>query len=209
MSLYQLAKQQRESTIDPRPDLWRMGSGKVVLGGCLLLAGLTTCAAQQTRDPQLPRLAERDGRFALMVEGQPYLMLGAQINNSSSWPSTLPEVWPALADMHVNTVEAPVYWQVMEPQPGTFDFSNVDLLIQGARAHHLHLVLLWFGTWKNGQNHYAPAWMKEHPETYPREISAYGKVAESFAARNESSACLCAVTFCAMLRMPSTSPSLP
>jgi beta-galactosidase GanA len=94
----------------------------------------------------MPRVEKQDGRWAVEVEGKPYLMLGAQINNSSSWASTLPQVWPALDALHVNTIEAPVYWEQMEPQPGTFDFSNVDLLIDGAREHHLHLVLLWFGT---------------------------------------------------------------
>ena len=124
----------------------------------------------------MPHLEKKDGRFALMVEGKPFLMLGAQINNSSSWPSEMPKVWPALEDMHVNTVEAPVYWETMEPEPGRFDFANVDLLVNGAREHHLRLVLLWFGTWKNGQAHYVPDWVKTNPEKYPREISAYGKI---------------------------------
>ncbi|WP_348268490.1 DUF5597 domain-containing protein [Edaphobacter paludis] len=124
----------------------------------------------------IPRLEKKDGRFALIVEGKPFLMLGAQINNSSSWASELPKVWPALEDMHVNTVEAPVYWETMEPEPGKFDFANVDLLVNGAREHHLRLVLLWFGTWKNGQAHYVPEWVKSNPEKYPREISSYGKI---------------------------------
>ncbi len=100
----------------------------------------------------------------------PSLSLGAQINNSSAWPATLPSVWPALEAMHVNTVEAPVYWEQMEPQPGKFDFSNVDELLAGARQHHLRLVLLWFGTWKNGQAHYIPEWMKNDTKRYPRAV---------------------------------------
>lgn len=124
----------------------------------------------------MPHLEKKDGRFALMVEGKPFLMLGAQINNSSSWPSEMSKVWPALEDMHANTVEAPVYWETMEPEPGRFDFANVDILINGAREHHLRLVLLWFGTWKNGQAHYVPEWVKSNPAKYPREISSYGKV---------------------------------
>ncbi len=123
-----------------------------------------------------PRLVKQDGRYAMMVDGKPFLMLGAQINNSSSWASTLPQVWPALAAMHVNTMEAPVYWEQMEPEPGKFDFSGVDLLVNGAREHKLKLVILWFGTWKNGQNHYVPEWIKRDPKTYPREIGPYGKV---------------------------------
>ena len=121
-------------------------------------------------------IANKDGRWALMVEGKPYLMLGAQINNSSAWPATLPQVWPALEAMHVNTVEAPVYWEQLEPEPGKFDFSNVDQLVSGAREHKLHLVILWFGTWKNGQAHYVPEWVKSDLKKYPRQISAYGKV---------------------------------
>src|SRR5438270_6540283 len=95
---------------------------------------------------EAPRLVQKDGRWALLVEGRPYLILGGQIHNSSSWPSELPQVWTSLAALHANTVEAPVYWEQIEAQPGHFDFAIVDQLVQGARAHNLHLVFLWFGT---------------------------------------------------------------
>jgi len=140
-----------------------------------LLALLASLSLYSVAD-DMPRLDKKDGRFALMVDGKPFLMLGSQINNSSSWASEMPKVWPALEDMHVNTVEAPVYWETMEPEPGKFDFGTVDLLVNGAREHHLHLVLLWFGTWKNGQAHYVPEWVKTNPKKYPREVSSYGKV---------------------------------
>ena len=116
---------------------------------------------------EAPHIAQQDGRHALMVEGAPFLVLGAQINNSSSWPEVLPKVWPALEAMHANTAEAPVYWEQMEPTPSNFNFSTVDALVQGAREHQLHLVLLWFGTWKNGNMHYAPEWVKTDPAKYP------------------------------------------
>ena len=138
-----------------------------------MLAGIFSAALAAQN---MPHLEKRGNHDALVVDGKPFLVLGAQINNSSSWASTLPDVWPALADLHVNTVEAPVYWELMEPRPGTFDFTNVDLLVNGAREHHLHLVLLWFGTWKNGQNHYVPEWIKTDPQRYPREQNAYGKL---------------------------------
>ncbi len=142
-----------------------------------LVAALTflPCAAFAAAD-DMPRLEKKDGRYAMIVDGKPLLLLGAQINNSSSWASTLPQVWPALEAMQVNTVEAPVYWEQMEATQGTFDFSSVDMLIHGAREHHLHLVLLWFGTWKNGQAHYVPEWIKTDPKKYPRELNPYGKV---------------------------------
>lgn len=40
----------------------------------------------------IPRLVQQDGRYTLMVDGAPYLMLGAQSNNSSDWPVALPQV---------------------------------------------------------------------------------------------------------------------
>jgi beta-galactosidase GanA len=116
----------------------------------------------------IPHLEKKDGRFALVVDGKLFLMLGAQIGNSSSWPVSLPNAWAALEAMHANTVEAPVYWEQVEPVQNTFDFTNVDLLVNQAREYHLRLVLLWFGTWKNGQNHYVPEWIKTDPKTYPR-----------------------------------------
>ena len=86
----------------------------------------------------------------------------------------LPDVWPALEAMHVNTAEAPVYWEQIEPQPGQFDWTNVDALIDGARTHHLHLIVLWFGTWKNGNDHYVPQWIKRDPQHFPRMINSAG-----------------------------------
>ena len=154
------------------------------------------CAKAQ----EMPRIESHDGHFAMVVDGKPFLMLGAQINNSSSWASTLPEVWPALEDLHANTVEAPVYWEQMEPKQGTFDFANVDLLVHGAREHHLHLVLLWFGTWKNGQAHYVPEWIKTDPGRYPREVSLYGKVLDVLSPNSATNLGADKMAFAALMR---------
>ena len=124
---------------------------------------------------EAPRVVRKDGRSSLMVDGQPYLILGAQMNNSSEWSYTLPNVWRAVAKVHANTLGAPVYWEQMEPQPGVFDFTNVDQLIHQAREHHVHLLLLWFGASKNGQMHYAPEWVKTNPARYPRLIGSNGE----------------------------------
>jgi hypothetical protein len=127
-----------------------------------------------------PKLVQKDGRYALMVDGKPYLILGGQIHNSSGWPSELPQVWKAMADLHANTVEAPVYWEQIEAQPGHFDFTNVDAIVEGARAHNLHVILLWFGTWKNGNNHYAPLWVKSDTKRFPRTIRPDGEPIDVF-----------------------------
>jgi beta-galactosidase GanA len=156
--------------------------------------GLSVCAQQ------LPRLETKDGRHAFTVDGKPFLILGAQINNSSSWPAALKTAWPALEAMHVNTVEAPVYWEQMEPSPGQFDFSTVDLLVNGAREHNLRLVILWFGTWKNGQNHYVPEWIKSDTKKYPRQISAYGKLLDVMSPNSQTNLDADKRAFAALMR---------
>jgi beta-galactosidase GanA len=65
-------------------------------------------------------------------------------------------VWPRLAAMHLNTVLVPVAWETIEPEEGKFDYSNVDGLLEGARANNLKLVILWFGAWKNTYSSYVP-----------------------------------------------------
>ncbi len=133
-----------------------------------------------------PNLVQKDGRWALYVDGRPYLILGGQIHNSSAWPSELPQVWQSLAALHANTLEAPVYWEQLEPQPGQFDFTNVDALVKGAREHNLHLVLLWFGTWKNGNMHYVPQWIKTDVRKYPRVINAEGQPIDVLSANSQA-----------------------
>ena len=89
----------------------------------ILLIGLVDSPAiARTADRPLPRVVHKDGRHALLVDGAPYLVLGAQVNNSSAWPAVLPQVWPAIKAILANTVEMPVYWEQFEPKPGAFDY---------------------------------------------------------------------------------------
>ena len=145
----------------------------------LASVALTGYAAAPTDESVLPRLVSKDGRHALIVDGAPFLILGAQCNNSSAWPATLPRVWAAVAAAQVNTLEVPVYWEQLEPEPGRFDYAMVDLLLTQAREHQVRLVLLWFGTWKNGSAHYLPLWLKRQPELCPRIIGKGGRRIDS------------------------------
>ena len=149
---------------------------------------------------EAPRFVESDGRWALMVDGQPYLILGGQVHNSSAWPSELPAVWKSLAELHANTAEAPVYWEQVEPQEGKFNWDNVDALVQGAREHNLHLVLLWFGTWKNGNMHYVPQWVKTDTKRFPRVIRADGEPIDVLSASSRSTLQADKAAFVALMR---------
>jgi hypothetical protein len=133
----------------------------------------------QAVEKNMPVILSREGRHALLVDGEPFFILGVQAHNSSAWPPMLPSVWNALEQVHANTLEVPVYWEQLEPEPDKFDFSLVDTLVLQAREHQVHLVLLWFATWKNGSNHYMPEWMKKDAGKYPNITGKDGKPVDS------------------------------
>lgn len=133
----------------------------------------------QTSIGTMPQIIEKNGRHALLVDGQPFLMLGGQAHNSSGWPGMLPQLWLAIETIHANTLEVPIYWEQIEVQPGKFDFSLVDTLLVQAREHNVHLVILWFATWKNGSNHYMPEWMKRDALKYPNITGKNGQPVDS------------------------------
>ncbi|KAG7423853.1 hypothetical protein Forpi1262_v015169 [Fusarium oxysporum f. sp. raphani] len=117
-----------------------------------------------------PHLRRSDkGSVQLIVKGKPFLMLPGELHNSSlSSAKFMSEVWPKMKSDHINTLLGSVTWEMIEPKEGHFDFSELDLVLQGAREHDMHLVLLWFGTYKNGLSTYAPGWVKRDSKRFPR-----------------------------------------
>lgn len=100
----------------------------------------------------IPYLRHTNGSKQLIVDGKPYLILGAELQNSSfSSAIHMTPIWSKMVEMNVNTVLGSVSWEMIEPNEGQFDFAEMDRIIEGARAHNLKLILLWFGTWKNGK----------------------------------------------------------
>lgn len=103
------------------------------------------------------------------VQGRPFFPLGGQAHNSSGYSLQEAErAFEAVAAMHGNSVAIPITWEQVEPQEGSFDFSMVDNLVERCRKADIHLVILWFATWKNGTMKYAPAWVKQDRQRFRR-----------------------------------------
>lgn len=136
------------------------------LASCMLVLILSGCANEPHRIPHLEKMGTA---VRLFVDDRPFLVLGGELGNSTftSLESMRP-VWPKLKAMHLNTVLAPVYWELIEPEEGMYDFELLDRLIEKAEKHHLRLILLWFGSWKNSMSSHAPAWVKLDQERFPR-----------------------------------------
>lgn len=134
----------------------------------MIAALLSQGAVAQSTGAGLPHIERRGAVSQLIVKGQPFLVLGGEVHNSSSSNRAYMEpVWPRLAAMNLNTVLVPVSWEQIEPQEGVFDFTLVDALITDARKNGLKLGLLWFGTWKNLVSSYAPAWVRRDTARFP------------------------------------------
>jgi beta-galactosidase GanA len=146
----------------------------------LLFLSVLLSASAQTKssdrgDPTIPHLRIQGTATQLIVDGSPFLMLAGELGNSSASDlEYMNPILPKLVKMHLNTVLVPVYWELLEPREGVFDFTLVDSAIHGARQHNLRLVFLWFGTWKNSMSCYAPYWVKTDVKRFPRARTAGG-----------------------------------
>ena len=160
----------------------------------------SVAAAASAHAGELPRLRTEDGRHALLVDGKPYLMLGAQVHNSSNYPSVLPQVWPVMQALSANTIEIPVAWEQFEPTEGRFDYSWVDTLLAQARKNDMRVVLLWFGSWKNGDSTYTPEWVKSDTKRFPRLQKRDGRPTTTLSPLGEATLAADRKAFVALMR---------
>jgi beta-galactosidase GanA len=118
---------------------------------------------------QMPHLQKQGKTTQLIVDDKPFLILGGELGNSSFTSlEYMKPIWPKLRTMNMNTVLAPVYWELIEPSEGKFDFELFDQLVNEVRNNDLKIVLLWFGSWKNSMSSHAPSWVKKNQTRFPR-----------------------------------------
>ena len=140
---------------------------------CVLLACAVSLVFAQGKP--IPQLSKTGDKFTLLVDGKPFIMLGGQVGNFSGLPDRMERARDSFRAMNLNTVEYPVYWNVIEPQEGKFDFSGFDQILRGIRSQGLRADILWFGTWKNGAMDWSPNWVKSDPSRFLRVLDRAGK----------------------------------
>lgn len=127
----------------------------------------------------LSQLRQEGGVTQLYVNSRPFLVLGGELGNSTASDLTaLEEALDRCRALNLNTVVLPVYWDLIEPEEGAFDFTLVRGAIDLASARDLKLVLLWFGMWKNSMSCYAPGWVKRDTARFERAETASGETLE-------------------------------
>lgn len=140
-----------------------------IFGRWLVVFMLFTASLVRAADDSIPRLQKKGDCVQLLVDGKPHVMLAGELHNSSaSGIEYMRKIWPNLKVLGLNTVLAPVCWELTEPEEGKFDFTFADELISLARKHDQKLVILWFGSWKNGVSSYAPGWVLRDTKRFPR-----------------------------------------
>ncbi|MBV9926768.1 MAG: DUF5597 domain-containing protein [Acidobacteria bacterium] len=177
----------------------RVGAGGLSLAVLLLFCCAPTVRARRQAEP--PHLRRQGTATQLVVGGRPFLVRGGELGNSSSSSlEYMRPVWPKLAALKLNTVVIPVYWELVEPAEGKFDFELVDGLLAAARQHGLKLVPLWFATWKNSMSTYVPAWVKRDQKRFPRSQDREGRGIEILSAFSKENVEADARAFAALMR---------
>lgn len=124
----------------------------------------------------IPHLVNSGNKQQLIVQNKPFIILGGELGNSTaSTMESMENVWGKLKLMNINTLLTPVYWELIEPREGQFDFRLIDDLINEARKQNFKLVFLWFGSWKNSMSSHVPSWVKLDTKKYPRAKSETGE----------------------------------
>jgi hypothetical protein len=158
-------------------------------------------AQTQPADSSIPHLEKRGLATQLIVDGKPFLALGGEPPTSgTSNPEFLRYMLKVMAETHQNTAALGIGWNWIEPVKGKFDFSIVDAAIKEAKKNDQRLVLVWFGSWKNGQSNFAPPWVKADQENFPRAQIKNGQTAENLSTFSENGVEADSRAFAALMR---------
>lgn len=138
------------------------------------LSAIFAGCATMYKTPYLER--DANGCAKLFIEGKPFIVRGGELLNSSgSTAEDMAKHIEASKALNLNTVLLAVAWEQIEKNEGDFNFDELEKIISLAEANDLKLVLLWFGSWKNGFSGYVPHWVMRDTKRFPRVQNAKGE----------------------------------
>lgn len=111
----------------------------------------------------------------LMVNGKPFLMLGAQLRTDfflgldNKTPDDLAPYFELAAKMNVLVVQVPVAWSDVEVEKDIYKTELVEKYIELCDRYQLKLEILWFGSYMCGISvgGYIPDYVENDNSTYP------------------------------------------
>jgi hypothetical protein len=137
---------------------------------------LNNVKAEQTELRIMEEKEMSSKRTIFQVNGKPFIAIAGEARNSSaSNAQYMLKVWERAKELGLNTVFLPVSWELIEPVEGQFEFQLIDDIINQARGNEMHIIFLWFGSWKNASCMYAPEWVKKDLVRFPRAQVEKGK----------------------------------
>jgi len=146
-----------------------MRINRIFLFGLMLSAAALAISAQAQTDPGTPHLQKQGNATQLIVDGKPFLVISGELsNNAATSLENMETIWPKLVAANLNTALIGVTWAQFEPEEGAFNYVQIDGVIKRARENHMHLVIIWFGCWKNGTSSFPPYWVKKDYVRFPR-----------------------------------------
>jgi hypothetical protein len=148
----------------------------IFLAGLMLSASCLVSTSMAQSESGTPHLKKQGNATQLIVDRKPMLLFSGELsNNAATALEPMEAIWPKLVAANLNAVLVGVSWAQFEPEEGKFDYTLVDGVIAKARENHMHLVLIWFGCWKNGTSSFPPYWVKKDYVRFPRIQIGEGK----------------------------------
>ncbi len=145
----------------------------------LLLASIALVHAATAK--QHSTLGKINGIPTLIVDGQPFFVVGAQCDVWRSTPQDAKTIhfFDSYRDMNATTVGLDVPWDKCEHVQDHYDFTFLDWFVKQARSRHLKLILHLFdtnvcgGVTDSKDWSYTPAYILSAPYTYQRMVLPY------------------------------------
>ena len=130
----------------------------------------------------IPAISDIGGVLTLVVDGEPFVILGAQCDiwRSTRQDEKVVEFIDAYREMNATAISFGIPWSKMEPERDLYDFSFLDWFIERTEAAGLKLVVNLFNSnvcgkceeLTEGERYpqYTPDYIKNDPEGFTRIV---------------------------------------